>query len=193
MRGFIGIDIETTGLDPEKDQILEIGAILFDEHLEEIESINLVGPDIVGIRRAKDLNLDNYVIKMHTASGLLQELSEIAPPDENLAMSGAMMDTLVSVISEWSERLGGRVPMLGSSVHFDRRFLEVHFPDLVTPFSHRNIDASSFIEYARVIDPLGCEKVLLNKRADATHRALDDIRSSAETIRLLSRVSWEVR
>lgn len=193
MRGFIGIDIETTGLDPEADQVLEIGAILFDENLEEVESINLVGPDATGIRRARDLDLDSFVIKMHTESGLLQELNEVAPPSEHLAMSESLLDTVVSVVSEWSERLGGRVPMLGSSVHFDRRFLEVHFPALVAPFSHRNIDASSFIEHARMVNPDRCERILATKKAGATHRALDDIRSSAETIRLLTSVTWEVQ
>lgn len=184
MRGFIGIDLETTGLAVNSD-ILEIGAVLFDRNLRELDYVEVLGPTNAGVQRVHNDELDPFIRDMHTKSGLIDEIN---------AMQGANLKGLGkfhNVLEHWVEKLGGKVPMLGASVHMDRQWLAHHFPEIHDLFSYRNIDASSFRELALVTNPDIAEGVL--KRAtpgEASHRAIDDVRASAKTIRALASRTW---
>lgn len=184
MRGFIGIDIETTGLDERSEEILEIGAILFDDRLNEIDHVQVVAPTAGGWNRVHGDQLDEFIVNMHTKSGLIDDILAMDAP------STGGLGLLEETIREWSNHLGGRQPMLGSSVHFDRAFLKEHVRDLHDLFTYRNIDASSFMQLAKVTDPAKGQRALDLRQVTTTHRTIDDVRASAETLRLLAAHAW---
>lgn len=190
MRGFIGIDIETTGLDPETGHILEVGVVLFDHELKEQASTRLLCVDPVGVSLCATRDLDPYVLDMHIKSGLLDEINEAEWDFQEAAESYA---ATVNIVASWHKMLGGKQPMLGSSVHFDREFLKVHMPEIEALFSHRNIDASSMREYAKVVDPDKYADLEGTFTQRATHRAVDDVMASAELVKVLAAESWVAR
>lgn len=190
MRGFIGIDIETTGLNPRMDQILEIGVVLFNEKLEPDADAQILAVDRLGLKRCHDRALDPYVLDMHTKSGLLEEIDQVEWDDDTTEESIA---GLIRIVASWHEMLGGKQPMLGSSVHFDREFLKVHLPELEALFSHRNIDASSLREYAKVVDPDKYADLEATFTQRTTHRAVDDVMASAELVKALAAETWVAR
>ena len=190
MRGFIGIDIETTGLDPEAGHILEVGVVLFDHELKEQGSTELLCVDPVGVKLCAERDLDPFILEMHSKSGLLDELDALEWDAQEAAESYA---AAVNIVASWHEMLGGKQPMLGSSVHFDREFLKVHLPELEALFSHRNIDASSMREYAKVVDPDKYADLEATLTQRVTHRAVDDVMASAELVKALAAESWVAR
>lgn len=193
MRGFIGIDIETTGLDPEEGHILEVAVVLFDHEMQRQGSVDLLCVDEVGASRAAKRDLDPFIIDMHTKSGLLAELDEINAVEWDFIDAWESYRGLCDMVASWHEMLGGKQPMLGSSVHFDRAWLKVHMPELEALFSHRNIDASSMREYAKVVDPDKYAEVEGTLKERATHRAYDDVMASAELVKVLAAESWVAR
>ena len=190
MRGFIGIDIETTGLNPRMDHILEIGVVLFNEKLEPDADAQILAVDRLGLKRCHDRALDPYVLDMHTKSGLLEEIDQVEWDDD---MTEESIAGFIRIVASWHEMLGGKQPMLGSSVHFDREFLKVHLPELEALFSHRNIDASSMREYAKVVDPDKYADLEATLTQRVTHRAVDDVMASAELVKALAAESWVAR
>lgn len=190
MRGFIGIDIETTGLDPETGHILEVAVVWFDHEMQQQGSVDLLCVDEVGASRVAERDLDPFIIDMHTRSGLLAELDALEWDAQGAQES---YQALLGIVSSWHETLGGKQPMLGSSVHFDRAWLKVHMPELEALFSHRNIDASSLREYARVVDPEKLAEVEGTLKERATHRAHDDVLASAELVKALAAETWAPR
>ena len=190
MGGFIGIDIETTGLDPEAGHILEVGVVLFDHELKEQASTRLLCVDPDGVKLCAERDLDPFILEMHTKSGLLDEIDQVEWDDEVTEESIA---GFIQIVASWHEMLGGKQPMLGSSVHFDRAWLKVHMPELEALFSHRNIDASSLREYAKVVDPDKHADLEATLTQRATHRAVDDVMASAELVKVLAAESWVAR
>lgn len=190
MRGFIGIDIETTGLDPETGHILEVGVVLFDHEMKMQGSTELLCVDPVGVSLCAARDLDPFILEMHSKSGLLDELNAIEWDAQEAAES---YKGLCGIVASWHEMLGGKQPMLGSSVHFDRAWLKVHMPELEALFSHRNIDASSLREYAKVVDPDRCADLQDTLTQQPSHRAIDDVMASAELVKALAAESWVAR
>jgi len=164
---FICLDLETTGLDPEAESILEIGVVLTDSDLRKLDSFeSLVWP----VTPLEDL--DAFVADMHQTSGLLEDL--------NRTGKAPSVGEVEARVLAWLEDCGvkqGQLPMMGSSVHFDRSFLKRHMPMLEAFFSYRNIDVSSVKELTRV---WGGDQVYTPKTEGVKHRALDDITNTLE-------------
>lgn len=200
--GFVFLDIETTGLDPQRGEILEIGIVLYDTSLQEIDAENWV--IITDEAKAAVRNLldsddggDKYVADMHTKNGLAKEIldSRSLDNDSEHTKRWYMLD-----IIEWLEDRGATgQPMCGASIgSLDRPFLRHHMPELESAFHYRSIDVSSFRCFTERVRPDLWEqaeqltKALVKVRGDgghgeeAAHRALDDARYSA----LLLDVFW---
>lgn len=161
------IDVETTGLDPINDIILEIGIIITDTDLNEIAAqawIITPGESRWALRR-----MDDVVREMHTTNGLLNELEgEGVPP-------WVASDESRAFIQE-HDAFGS--PMCGSTVHFDRSMLNANMRPLLESFSYRNIDVSTIKELSK--SWLAEEDWWENNREPGvkTHRSLGDLRDS---------------
>ena len=158
---LVFLDLETTGLDENLDEILEIGMILVDDQLEEINTFQCVV-------KPCDINLaiermDEYVEDMHTTNGLLDELHAGSPVS-------VVADLAINYLDGWFAPLT-RFVMAGNSIHFDRKFLRNWMPDFESVFYHRMLDVSAFQTIADLSGIPVPEK-------GKAHRALDDCRMS---------------
>jgi len=160
---MVWMDLEMTGLDPDRDLILEIATIITDDALREVA----VGPELAIAAPGAQLDaMDEWNQAQHAASGLLERVRR-SPH----SMADAERLTLAFV----KQRVEARVaPLCGNSIWQDRRFLARHMPALERHLHYRNIDVSSIKELARRWRP-----DLTEGRAKRNeHRALADIRES---------------
>lgn len=200
---FIGLDIETTGLRP-NEEILEVGLVFFSADLlplyEHTQLIVSEETDEILDQLAAGQSprgVDPFVVDMHTKTGLWDELRGSKGSLDNhgnfAASSYDEADDLLSgviddALSRWPSA-GGKFPVLGSSVHFDLYQLTGRFPKLLSHFSHRHIDASSFTELLKVIDPESADFAInaaeqAVEQAELTHhRATSDVIRSALLIK----------
>ncbi len=162
---LVWMDREMTGLDPDRDVIVEIATIVTDDQLAIVEE----GPDLVVHQPAEALQqMDRVVREMHTRSGLV---TAIEASTTTLEAAGAA--TLEFIRRHAPEPR--TVPLCGNSIGTDRRFLARYLPEIEDHLHYRSIDVSSVKELARRWYPAAL--------ADAPdkaggHRALDDIRES---------------
>lgn len=109
---YLGFDAETTGVDPDKDILVEIGMTAFDRHLRPLKSWK----SMVNSHRYQEcLQLATpYVSNMHAHSGLWADM-------ESAGGSDTRSKAVQAQALEWIDENGYRnLPMLGSSVAFDR-------------------------------------------------------------------------
>lgn len=170
---LLWVDLETTGSDPTKDCIIEVGAILTDQDLNVLgEYSELVAPTEEGLGR---LMMNPTVRRMHEANGLLEELLDLSatPPRRVHHVSAHLV--------HWADDLGarrGRTILAGSGVgHFDRRFIAKWMPLVDKFLRYWCID----IGVVRRAHEMWADTPLPSD-ADTrkTHRALDDIRCHLE-------------
>jgi oligoribonuclease len=161
---LVWMDLEMSGLDPDRDRILEIAVVLTDGQLVEIEE----GPDIV-IHQTDDVlaAMDAWNIQHHGESGL-SALVRASETEVSVAEQ--------TVLHWLRERCPPAVaPLAGNSVHQDRAFLRRWMPELHDFLHYRNVDVSTVKELMRRWNP----QVLSSAPQKAGgHRALDDIRES---------------
>jgi oligoribonuclease len=159
------IDLEMTGLDPERDVIVEIAALITDDDL----TIVAEGPDIVVHQPAEALDaMDPVVVKMHDESGLRRAVEA----------STVSLDEAGAAVLEFLHRHvpePGTVPLCGNSIATDRGFLSRHLPEVEAWFHYRSVDVSTVKELCRRWYPNDYEAAPVKA---GHHRALDDIRES---------------
>jgi oligoribonuclease len=164
------MDLEMTGLDPERHAIVEIATLVTDDELRIVAE----GPDLVVTATAEQLaEMDDVVEAMHTRSGLLAAIKESTVSLEDAG--AATIDFLRKHIPA-----PGTVPLCGNSIGTDRRFLASWLPDIDRYLHYRSIDVSTIKELARRWYPDAYAKA--PKKA-GVHRALDDIRESIDELR----------
>lgn len=159
------IDLEMTGLDPERDLILEIAALVTDDNLVIVAE----GPDLVVRQPSEALDaMDPVVVKMHDDSGLRKavEASAISLEEAGAAVMAFLRQHLPAP---------GTVPLCGNSIATDRGFLARHLPEVEAWFHYRSIDVSTVKELCRRWYPQVYEAAPVKA---GHHRALDDIRES---------------
>jgi oligoribonuclease len=167
---LVWIDLEMTGLDTVKHTIVEIAVLVTDSELELVDE----GIDLIVHASPEDLaQMDDFVRKMHTKSGLLSAIE---------ASTLSLADAGKQVIEYLGTQLPGpeTAPLCGNSIGVDRRFLDRYLPEVDQYLHYRSIDVSSFKELCRRWYPS-----VYKQRPDKqeTHRALDDIRESIEEMR----------
>lgn len=160
---LIWIDLEMTGLFPERDKIIEIATLVTDSELNVLAE----GP-VFAIHQPDEVlaQMDEWNTKQHNASGLVSRVrsstvQEAEAERLTLEFLGQYLDKGVS-------------PMCGNSVYQDRRFLYRYMPALHDFFHYRNLDVSTLKELAIRWRPdimKGFEKV-------SQHLALQDIKDS---------------
>lgn len=165
---LIWIDLEMTGLDPQRDQIIEIATVVTDSALNEVAE----GP-VLAIHQADAVldGMDEWNTRQHGGSGLT---GRVRASRVDAAM--AQQQTL-AFLAKWVAP--GKSPMCGNSICQDRRFLARLMPELETFFHYRNLDVSSLKELARRWAPA----VYSGFTKESSHLALDDIRDSIAELR----------
>jgi oligoribonuclease (3'-5' exoribonuclease) len=155
---YVVLDLETTGLSPTNDQILELGAILVDAELEKIAEISYVAHfGSAGLDR-----VDPFVRGMHTKNGLWLECEG----PECLSL-----EDIDASFSEFLRKHGAEprsVILAGFSVHFDQNFIKAQLPETAKLLSHRVLDFGGVNSF--LVD-CGFENL---KPADMPHRSLPD-------------------
>ena len=172
MAKLIWIDLETTGLDPDKHRILEVCA--FESTVEDPFNVRELYHAVIGHNAMREEGTgdlpDDIVINMHAASGLWlaceQSTTTVqAPEDDLLALIGPLPD-------DYTER----AVLAGSTPQFDRGFIRRWWPRVYKLFHHRHFDVSSVKLFARM---LGMPKI----EPRETHRAREDILESIDHAR----------
>jgi len=140
---IVWVDIETTGLSPRNDLILELGVRVTDEKGKVCwEATSPVwNADWQSV-----LTANPYAFNMHTDNGLVGELTNNDPPRLR-DFEAEVLEGLFSI------DIPQGVALAGSSVHFDRAFLEVHCGVLMHHFGYRNIDVSGIREVTARVSP----------------------------------------
>jgi oligoribonuclease len=167
---LVWLDLEMTGLEVERDTIVEIACIVTDSQLNLLDD----GIDIVVHQDADALaRMDDFVRRMHTKSGLLPL---IAASDVSVAEAeGRTLEYVRKHVST-----PRTAPLCGNSIGTDRRFLDRYMNELENFLHYRSIDVSSLKELCRRWYP----EVYAKRPGKAEqHRALDDIRESIEELR----------
>ncbi|WP_029362853.1 oligoribonuclease [Brachybacterium squillarum] len=166
---IIWVDCEMTGLDKQRDALIEIAVLVTDADLAVLGE----GVDVV-IRPPEGAldGMEPFVRQMHTTSGLLEEL------DGGMSMREAEEACLAYVREFCPEP--GKAPLAGNSVGTDRAFLDRDVPEFAGWLSYRTIDVSSIKELAKRWFP----RVYYNVPAKhGGHRALADIRESIQELK----------
>ena len=161
------IDLEMTGLDPEKHHIIEIACLVTDSNLNIVAE----GPELAIFQDEDILSLMNeWNVKQHTSSGLVEKIKS-----SDISIKEAEEECLKFFQSHIKQH---KSPLCGSSVSHDRRFLIKHMPKLANHFHYRHIDVSSFKEVIKRWYP-EADKF---KKA-SSHRAMDDIKESVNELK----------
>ena len=169
---LIWIDLEMTGLDTERDSILEIATVVTDKSL----NILAEGPQLAIAHPLTRLEaMDNWNRNQHGKSGLWQRVLD---SDVDMARAEALT---MEFLTLWVP--AGKSPMSGNSICQDRRFLHRLMPRLERFFHYRNLDVSTVKELARRWSPA----VYKGFSKDSKHTALSDIRDSIEELRYYRR------
>lgn len=161
-RYLIWLDLEMTGLDPERQVILEIASIVTDGELDVVAE----GPNIA-INYPEEIlhRMEDWSRAQHGASGLLDRV-KASPYDCRQAE-----EETLKFLSTHCKKEGS--PLCGNSIWQDRRFLVKYMPLLESFFHYRNIDVSSVKELVNRWYP---SIPAVEKKK--THLALHDIKES---------------
>ena len=166
---LVWIDCEMTGLDLKRDALIEIACLVTDGSLDVLdEGIDLV---IKPPPEALD-QMEDVVREMHTASGLLNELTS------GVTLAEAQEQVLGYVRKHISEPR--RVPLAGNSIATDRVFIARDMPELDAFLHYRMVDVSSIKELARRWYP---RAYFASPPKHGGHRALADITESIQELR----------
>ncbi|XP_023260394.1 oligoribonuclease, mitochondrial [Seriola lalandi dorsalis] len=165
---MVWVDLEMTGLDIEKDQIIEMACIITDSDL----NILAQGPNLI-INQPDELleGMSDWCKEHHGKSGLTQ-----AVRDSKITLEQAEYEFLSFVRQHTPP---GQCPLAGNSVHADKRFLDKHMPQFMYHLHYRIIDVSTVKEICRRWFP---EEYKMVPHKKASHRALDDIWESIKEL-----------
>jgi oligoribonuclease len=159
------MDLEMTGLDPERHVIVELATLVTDDDL----AIVAEGPDLVIATAPEHLAaMDDFVKGMHTKSGLLAAMKA-----STVTLEEAGKTTLEFIRSHVDK--ARTVPLAGNSIGTDRRFLAAQLPDIEEYLHYRSVDVSTVKELAKRWYP---EAMAAAPAKAGGHRAMDDIRES---------------
>jgi oligoribonuclease len=166
---LVWIDCEMTGLDIERDALIEIACLVTDGELTLLDE----GVDVIIKPPAEALaGMPEIVREMHTSSGLLAELPS------GITLAEAQDIVLGYVRSHVAEPK--KVPLCGNSIATDRWFIARDMPELDAYLHYRMVDVSSIKELARRWYP---RTYFASPKKDGGHRALADIKESVQELR----------
>lgn len=163
MKKMLWVDLETTGLSPEKENIIEVGVLITDVYLnslKEFETIIYCPSHILD-------RVDDSIQAMHKELFPLVRASNITLEEAELQFYNLIKDNFTE-----------KPVLCGSSVHFDRNFLRAQMPRVFGELHYRNFDVSTFKIEA---DLLGLPP--WKDEVEKKHRAISDLRGSIRELK----------
>ena len=170
---LVWMDMEMSGLEPERDRILEMATIITDADLKIVAE----GPELVLSQPESVLSgMDAWNRKHHGESGLVERVraSRITEAEAEAAT--------LAFIREYCDPK--QTPLAGNSVYQDRRFLARYMPQIDNYLHYRLVDVSTIKELSRRWFPSALDRMPAKRNA---HRAIDDIRESIDELRYYRR------
>jgi len=165
---LIWVDMEMTGLDPERDVVIEIASIVTDSELNTLAE----GPVIALHQPDAALDaMDEWNTTHHTRSGLVDRV-RASGHDERSAAAATL-----AFLEQWVPP--GASPMCGNSICQDRRFMARHLPELEAFFHYRNLDVST----VKILMQRWRPELESGFTKSGAHLALEDIRESIAELR----------
>lgn len=140
-------DLETTGTDKTRDLILEIALEVTTKDLKKLGSYQslIYHPTLnVRSRTLPGREIDEVVKEMHTKNGLWDDL-------EKVPYSGYSINEVDERCANFAKEFAQEEELIlgGSSVHFDRGFIELYLPRLARMLHYRNFDVSTLKRAAK--------------------------------------------
>lgn len=166
-QNLVWIDCEMTGLDPEKERLLEIAVIVTGPHLTP----RIEGPVLVIHQSDELLNkMDAWNKGTHGKSGLIDKVK---------ASTTSESDAEAQILSFLAKYLPkGGSPLCGNTISQDRRFLVKFMPQLEAFLHYRNLDVSTLKELSRRWKP----EVYASFKKQQKHTALADVHESIDEL-----------
>ena len=170
---LVWIDCEMTGLDVERDALIEVAVVVTDGDLTIVDP----GMDVLITPPAGALeNMNDFVRSMHESSGLLDDLE-----------NGVSMDYAQEQVLRYVKKyvpVAGKAQLGGNSVGMDKRFLERYMPQVMDHLHYRVIDVSTIKELASRWYPAARHSAPVKT---GHHRALGDIKDSIDELKYYRR------
>ena len=161
------IDLEMTGLYPDKDRIIEIAVIVTDAQLAQ----RIEGPVFAVHQSDAALDaMDDWNKGTHGKSGLIERVKASAFGESQVE------DQIIEFLALHVPK--GKSPMCGNSICQDRRFLANYMPKLEAFFHYRNLDVSTLKELAKRWKP----QILAGFKKAQAHTALADVHESIDEL-----------
>lgn len=165
---LIWVDCEMTGLELDKDVLVEIAVLVTDSQLNVLgEGVDLV----IKATPEQIAGMNDFVREMHTASGLITAIP-----------GGVSLEEASAAILEYLNKYApgaGKSPLAGNSVSVDRTFIAKYLPEVNAYLHYRTVDVSSIKELARRWYP---KVYFAAPKKTGNHRALGDIRDSIDEL-----------
>ncbi len=165
---LVWLDMEMTGLDPDRDRIIELAMVITNSQLEVIAE-----SAVWAVHQADAVldAMDDWNKKTHGKSGLIERVK--ASPLAEADVEGQAHDFLKRYVPQ------GKSPMCGNSICQDRRFMARYMPKLETYFHYRNLDVSTLKELCKRWTP----EIAKGVKKGGKHEALADIYESIEELK----------
>ena len=162
---LLWVDLEMTGLEPDKDKILEVAAIATDMELNEIAKYEAVVKVDEALMKSRMVG-DFWEKNSKSRDGLMAQNKDGKPAAE-------VEKELIDFIDKY---FGKTIYLAGNSIHQDRKFIEREMPELDKKLHYRMLDVSAWKIYF---------ENALNKKftKPENHRALDNINGSIEELK----------
>ena len=164
---LVWIDLEMTGLSPERDRIIEVAVVVTDAQVTR----RVEGPVFAVHQSDATLaGMDSWNQSTHGKSGLIDRVKASTIDEASAAQQ--TIDFLKRYVPKATS------PMCGNSICQDRRFLANYMPTLEAFFHYRNLDVSTLKELAKRWKP----GILAGFKKAQAHTALADIHESIDEL-----------
>ena len=166
-QNLVWLDCEMTGLDPEKERVIEIAIIVTGPQLTP----RIEGP-VLAIHQSEELldKMDNWNKGTHGRSGLIDKVKASTVTEQDAEAQ------ILAFIAQYVPK--GTSPLCGNTISQDRRFLVKYMPKLEAFLHYRNIDVSTFKELAKRWRP----DVYSTFKKNQKHTALADVHESIDEL-----------
>ena len=166
-QNLVWLDCEMTGLDPDKERLIEIAVIVTGPQLTP----RIEGP-VLAIHQSDELldQMDNWNKGTHGRSGLIDKVKASGVTEQDAETQ------VLAFLAKYLPK--GTSPLCGNTISQDRRFLVKYMPKLEAFLHYRNVDVSTFKELAKRWRP----EVYAAFKKRQSHTALADVHESIDEL-----------